>query len=118
MILRRASALSGLSPGIILKASPKPPVTHPDSAPSPLYIELSSGLRMPYVEAGDGELLLFVHGSLCDYRYWQPQLAGMAKQYRCVAVSLTHYWPQTDTPVDMPFRATLIKSTDCAPQAL
>ena len=29
---------------------------------------------MPYVEAGEGELLLFVHGSLCDYRYWQPQL--------------------------------------------
>lgn len=58
---------------------------------------------MPYVEAGEGELLLFVHGSLCDYRYWQPQLAGMEKQYRCVAVSLTHYWPQTDTPADMPF---------------
>lgn len=58
---------------------------------------------MPYVEAGEGELLLFVHGSLCDYRYWQPQLDGMAKQYRCVAVSLTHYWPQTDTAADAPF---------------
>jgi pimeloyl-ACP methyl ester carboxylesterase len=58
---------------------------------------------MPYVEAGAGELLLFVHGSLCDYRYWQAQLAGMAAQYRCVAVSLTHYWPHTDTPADAPF---------------
>jgi pimeloyl-ACP methyl ester carboxylesterase len=66
-------------------------------------IELSNGLRMPYVEAGEGELLLFVHGSLCDYRYWQPQLDGLAKHYRCVAVSLTHYWPVTDTPADMPF---------------
>ena len=58
---------------------------------------------MPYVVAGEGELLLFVHGSLCDYRYWQPQLDGMAKHYRCVAVSLTHYWPVTDTPPDAPF---------------
>ena len=58
---------------------------------------------MPYVEAGEGELLLFVHGSLCDSRYWQPQLDGLAKHYRCVAVSLTHYWPVTDTPADMPF---------------
>ena len=58
---------------------------------------------MPYVEAGEGELLLFVHGSLCDYRYWQPQLAGLSGRYRCVAVSLTHYWPVTDTPADMPF---------------
>jgi pimeloyl-ACP methyl ester carboxylesterase len=58
---------------------------------------------MPYVQAGEGELLLFVHGSLCDYRYWQPQLAGMAKRYRCVAVSLTHYWPQTASKADAPF---------------
>ncbi|MCC8395338.1 alpha/beta hydrolase [Paraburkholderia sp. MMS20-SJTR3] len=58
---------------------------------------------MPYVEAGDGELLLFVHGSLCDYRYWQPQLAGLSKRYRCVAVSLTHYWPATGSAPDLPF---------------
>ncbi|MGH8778347.1 alpha/beta hydrolase [Paraburkholderia sp.] len=58
---------------------------------------------MPYVEAGEGELLLFVHGSLCDYRYWQPQLAGLSTRYRSVAVSLTHYWPATDTPDDVPF---------------
>ena len=58
---------------------------------------------MPYVEAGEGELLLFVHGSLCDLRYWQPQLAGLSKHYRCVAVSLTHYWPVTDTEPGLPF---------------
>ncbi|WP_345816626.1 alpha/beta hydrolase [Paraburkholderia sp. PREW-6R] len=58
---------------------------------------------MPYVEAGEGELLLFVHGSLCDYRYWQPQLAGLSRHYRCVAVSLTHYWPATDVDPGLPF---------------
>ncbi|RQH02749.1 alpha/beta fold hydrolase [Paraburkholderia dinghuensis] len=58
---------------------------------------------MPFVERGEGALLLFVHGSLCDYRYWQPQLAGLSKQYRCVSVSLTHYWPATDAARDQPF---------------
>ncbi|HVE07949.1 MAG TPA: alpha/beta hydrolase [Paraburkholderia sp.] len=58
---------------------------------------------MPYVERGAGPLLLFVHGSLCDYRYWQPQLDGLAARYRCVAVSLTHYWPRADIGVQQPF---------------
>ncbi|SOF01124.1 Pimeloyl-ACP methyl ester carboxylesterase [Burkholderia sp. OK233] len=78
-------------------------VSASSSPASPSFIELHSGLRMPYVEAGEGELLLFVHGSLCDYRYWQPQLAGLSKQYRCLTVSLTHYWPVTDTEPDQPF---------------
>ncbi|SKC93178.1 Pimeloyl-ACP methyl ester carboxylesterase [Burkholderia sp. YR290] len=73
------------------------------SASSTLSIELPNGLRMPYVEQGDGELLLFVHGSLCDYRYWEPQLAGLSKRFRCVAVSLTHYWPAVETPIAIPF---------------
>lgn len=67
------------------------------------FIELGNGLRMPYVERGAGELLLFVHGSLCDYRYWQPQLAGLSAHFRCVAVSLTHYWPLGGLPGTVPF---------------
>ncbi len=67
------------------------------------FVDLASGLRMPYVERGAGPLLLFVHGSLCDYRYWQPQLAGLSARYRCVAVSLTHYWPLAGLPRTVPF---------------
>ncbi|WP_425470836.1 alpha/beta fold hydrolase [Trinickia fusca] len=67
------------------------------------FIELANGLRMPYVERGTGPLMLFVHGSLCDYRYWQPQLAGLSASYRCVAVSLTHYWPLAGLSDSQPF---------------
>ena len=74
-----------------------------EAAPDLRFIELDSGLRMPYVDRGTGELLLFVHGSLCDYRYWQPQLAGLSTHYRCVAVSLTHYWPLGGLPGTLPF---------------
>src|SRR3954471_9395993 len=44
----------------------KLPVNQTVLASSPSFIQLQSGLRMPYAEAGAGELLLFVHGSLCD----------------------------------------------------
>lgn len=67
------------------------------------FVQLGNGLRMPYVERGAGPLVLFVHGSLCDYRYWQPQLAGLSASYRCIAVSLTHYWPLADLPRTIPF---------------
>jgi pimeloyl-ACP methyl ester carboxylesterase len=76
------------------------PSVLPASVP---FVELPSGVPMPYIERGEGELLLFVHGSLCDYRYWQPQLAGLSKQFRCVAVSLTHYWPAADAAQNLPF---------------
>jgi pimeloyl-ACP methyl ester carboxylesterase len=44
-----------------------------------------------------------VHGSLCDYRYWQPQIAELSGYYRCVSVSLTHYWPAPDAAAGQPF---------------
>lgn len=67
------------------------------------FIDLSNGLRMPYVERGAGPLMLFVHGSLCDYRYWQPQVDALSAHWRCVAVSLTHYWPLAGLPRTLPF---------------
>lgn len=67
------------------------------------FVALPGGVPMPFVERGEGALLLFIHGSLCDYRYWQPQLAGLSKHYRCVSVSLTHYWPAPDAARDQPF---------------
>jgi pimeloyl-ACP methyl ester carboxylesterase len=62
---------------------------------------------MPFVEQGEGPLLVFVHGSLCDYRYWQPQLAGLSKRYRCVSVSLSHYWPAPEAARQQPFSWSL-----------
>ena len=63
------------------------------AVPELCFATLPSGQRMPYVASGSGEPLVFVHGSLCDYRYWSGQAAVLAKNYRCVSVSLGHYWP-------------------------
>ncbi|MET1162674.1 MAG: alpha/beta hydrolase, partial [Pseudoxanthomonas sp.] len=43
-----------------------------------------------------GEPLLFVHGSLCDYRYWNSQLEVLSQHFHCISVSLSHYWPGDD----------------------
>jgi pimeloyl-ACP methyl ester carboxylesterase len=58
---------------------------------------------MPYVASGSGEPLLFVHGSLCDYRYWNGQAAALSKHFLCVSVSLSHYWPVDDQSIQGDF---------------
>jgi pimeloyl-ACP methyl ester carboxylesterase len=66
------------------------------------YLAIPSGIHVPHVANGAGETLLFVHGSLCDYRYWNPQTAILAQRFHCVSVSLSHYWP-ADGGVDGEF---------------
>ncbi|MHB9797367.1 alpha/beta fold hydrolase [Pseudomonas sp. MT3] len=44
--------------------------------------------------AGRGVPLVLVHGSLCDYRYWQGQFAALSGRYHVVAPSLRHYFPE------------------------
>lgn len=61
----------------------------------PSFLTIGSGVTVPYVTAGSGAPVVFVHGSLCDYRYWDPQLGALSTQFRCFAPSLSHYWPDT-----------------------
>jgi pimeloyl-ACP methyl ester carboxylesterase len=63
------------------------------AVPEVYFATLPSGTRVPYVATGYGEPLLFIHGSLCDYRYWNAQASVLSKQFFCMSVSLSHYWP-------------------------
>lgn len=49
--------------------------------------------RMAYTETGSGDILLLVHGSLCDYRYWRWQFTALGQHHRVIAPSLRGYWP-------------------------
>ncbi len=53
-----------------------------------------NGYDMAFVERGAGEPLLLVHGTLCDYRHWAPQMGPFGARYRTIAVSLRHCWPE------------------------
>lgn len=63
------------------------------AAPELCFATVPSGISVPYVISGSGEPLVFVHGSLCDYRYWNSQTGFLSKHFLCVSVSLSHYWP-------------------------
>nr|MBF0683792.1 alpha/beta hydrolase [Pseudomonas sp.] len=70
---------------------------------APLQSMTVNGYAMSYLEMGAGDPVLLVHGSLCDCRYWAPQMAALSVNHRVIAVSLRHYWPATATADDGSF---------------
>jgi pimeloyl-ACP methyl ester carboxylesterase len=50
--------------------------------------------EMAYVEGGEGEPVVLIHGSLCDYRYWTLQMPAFCAAFRTISVSLRHYYPE------------------------
>ena len=53
-----------------------------------------NGYPMAYVERGKGLAVVFVHGALTDYRYWEPQLVSLSANRRMVSLSLRHHFPE------------------------
>jgi pimeloyl-ACP methyl ester carboxylesterase len=73
------------------------------SVPELCFATVPSGICVPYVISGSGEPLVFVHGSLCDYRYWSSQTEFLSKHFLCISVSLSHYWPVEDACIQGEF---------------
>jgi esterase len=52
-----------------------------------------NGYDMAYLELGQGQPLLLVHGSLDDFRIWGPVLGPLSQGHRVIAPSLRHFFP-------------------------
>ena len=53
----------------------------------------ASGTRFAYVEQGRGQPVVFVHGSVADYRIWDAQMTPFSAHYRVVAYSRRYHYP-------------------------
>lgn len=53
------------------------------------------GYPISYAEAGAGEPLLLVHGTLGDQRSFAPQMEALGARFRVMALSMRHCWPGT-----------------------
>lgn len=61
-------------------------------------LTLPAGVVLAYVQAGEGEPLVFVHGGGKDLRYWRQQVAPFARHFRVVAYSRRHSAPHLNAP--------------------
>jgi pimeloyl-ACP methyl ester carboxylesterase len=78
--------------------------TPADPASKPKVMRLDPTHSVAYIEVGKAaSTLLFIHGSLCDYRYWKPQIDVLAPHHRVIAPSLSHYYPRLPSTEGTPF---------------
>jgi pimeloyl-ACP methyl ester carboxylesterase len=55
-----------------------------------------NGTTLAYREQGQGEPVVFVHGSLSDMRVWEQQLPGVGRSYRAITYSRRYARPNED----------------------
>src|SRR5437868_3190084 len=51
------------------------------------------GLEFTYIEKGQGERLILLHGGMGDYRSWSPQMEAFARKYRVISYSRRYSYP-------------------------
>jgi len=52
-----------------------------------------NGTDLAYIDVGQGDPVVLVHGQLTDYRVWTNQIADLAKDYRVIAYSRRYHYP-------------------------
>lgn len=70
------------------------------TSPAPQRIS-ANGTELSYVSQGSGAPVVFVHGAVADLRFWEPQRAAFAEQYRFISFSQRYHgaggWPDEGT---------------------
>jgi non-heme chloroperoxidase len=74
----------------------------------------ANGTELSYVEVGQGEPVIFVHGGLQDYRMWLQHLPRFADRYRAIAYSRRNHFPNEVSPEGMPDGAADAHGEDLA----
>lgn len=58
---------------------------------------LVNGIELSYVDEGSGDPVVFVHGSMSDLRFWEPQRTSFSRHFRFIAYTLRYHgtsgWP-------------------------
>ncbi|WP_276165375.1 alpha/beta fold hydrolase [Zobellia alginiliquefaciens] len=65
----------------------------PDPDKTELKTVLINGSSLNYLDIGKGEPVVFVHGTVGDYRVWEAQMYAFAKNHRVIAYSRRFAYP-------------------------
>ncbi len=71
-----------------------------------------NGYDTAHIEVGQGETLVCVHGSLCDFRVWSAVPGPLSRRHRVVALSLRRSFPEQWDGVSAAGLSALSANTD------
>src|ERR1700752_3368714 len=74
----------------------------------------ASDTELSYVELGQGDPVILVHGGLQDYRMWAEHLPKFANRYRAIAYSRRNHAPNDVSPEGTPDSAADAHGEDLA----
>ncbi|WP_409070422.1 alpha/beta fold hydrolase [Aliifodinibius sp. S!AR15-10] len=66
-----------------------------------------NGTVFHYIECGQGEPVIFVHGTLGDYRSWISQVGPFSEEYRVISYSRRYHYPNPWPKNTSDFSATI-----------
>jgi non-heme chloroperoxidase len=79
----------------------------------PTKIRVRSGIELHYVEQGQGEPLILLHGGQGDYRSWEPQMKALSPQFRVISYSRRYHYPNNN-PLTAKYRSAFTEADDLA----
>ena len=80
---------------------------------SEVKVVRAGDVELHYVEQGSGIPIIFVHGSVDDYRSFQPQLEPLSQHYRVISYSGRYNFPNAQRTL-MGNHSALVEAADLA----
>ena len=74
---------------------------------------LVRGIELHYIEQGQGEPLILLHGGQGDYRSWEPQLKALTPRFRVISYSRRYHYPNRN-PLTPEYRSAYTEADDLA----
>ena len=90
-------------------------LSHAAAAPQALELKVvrAGNVELHYVEQGHGVPIVFVHGSVDDYRTFEPQLEPLSQHYRVISYSRRYNFPNAAS-VPPNNHSALVEAADLA----
>lgn len=70
-------------------------------------------IELHYIEQGQGEPLILLHGGQGDYRSWEPQMKVLSSRFRVISYSRRYHYPNNN-PFITKYRSAYTEADDLA----